>query len=328
MSERINKTSICSIVFLDIIEYSKKPVYEQLELKQRFNSLISEAIKNVAQNDRILLDTGDGAAIALMGAPEEALFIALTIRDGILKENQQYPQPLCVRIGINLGPVRVMTDINDHLNIIGDGINDAQRVMSFAEANQILVSRSYYEITSRLSREIAQMFAYSGVKHDKHIREHEVYRIRGEEADVVVPPVAEPVLSTDAPRPMSGKKWKIGAGIVAAVVVTVIGGLVAKSKAPVPQQAVVQPSAPLVQKPQLVETDKSSAKTTAAGSKHAAVAAKPPKKPAAKQKRQQVAEEKKRDAGGSSLDKLVDSVKQGNTEPECSAAARSMNQCR
>lgn len=178
LSERLYKTSICSVVFLDIIDYSLKPVSEQIEGKQFFNALISEAIKDIAEADRIILDTGDGAAIALLGAPEEALFISLTIRDGILKHNQEHQHPLHVRIGINLGPVRVVSDINGRPNIIGDGINVAQRVMSFAEPNQILVARSYFEVTSRLTKDITNMFSYSGIKHDKHVREHEVYVIR------------------------------------------------------------------------------------------------------------------------------------------------------
>lgn len=179
MSERLNKTSICSIVFLDIVEYSQKSVSEQIECKDRFNRLINDAIKDVAQNDRIILDTGDGAAIALLGAPEEALFVSLTIRDCILKGNQDRSDALLfVRIGINLGPVRVVRDLNGQLSIIGDGINVAQRVMCFAEPNQILVSRSYYEIVSRLSDEFTQMFTYSGIKQDKHVREHELYIIR------------------------------------------------------------------------------------------------------------------------------------------------------
>src|SRR3989338_6233385 len=177
MNERLNKTSICSIVFLDIVEYSQMPGNDQIEIKDRFNALISAALQNVPKSDSIILDTGDGAAISLLGAPEEAIFVSLTIREGILKDNEAHDIPLLVRIGINLGPVRVVKDINDRPNIIGDGINVAQRVMSFAEPNQILVSRSYYEIVSRLSTELGGMFSYSGVKADKHVREHEVYAV-------------------------------------------------------------------------------------------------------------------------------------------------------
>ena len=178
MNDRINKTSICSIVFLDIIDYSKKPDSEQIDVKNQFNDFINIALKNIAQNDRIILDTGDGAAIAYMGSPEDALFMALNIRDSIIKNNESGESLIHVRFGINLGPVRVVKDINGRPNIIGDGINVAQRIMSFAQPNQILVSRSYYEITSRLTQEISKMFDYSGIKQDKHVREHEIYSVR------------------------------------------------------------------------------------------------------------------------------------------------------
>lgn len=177
MSDRLNKTSICSIIFLDIVEYSIKSGSEQIAEKTLFNSLVGDALKDVAQTDRIILDTGDGAAIALMGEPEEALFVSLTIRDVILAYNQTSKSLIKVRIGINLGSVRVVKDINGQLNILGDGINVAQRIMSFAEPNQIMVSRSYFEVTSRLTKELTNMFIYSGIKQDKHVREHEIYLI-------------------------------------------------------------------------------------------------------------------------------------------------------
>ena len=178
MSDRINKTSICSVLFLDIVDFSKESDADQIEVKNQFNELISLGLKDVAQNDRIILDTGDGVAVAHMGSPEEAMFVALTIRDGIMHRNLTQSPPLLVRFGINLGPVRIVSDINGQPNILGDGINVAQRIMSFAKPNQIVVSRSYYDVTSRLTQEISQMFDYSGIKHDKHVREHEIYAVR------------------------------------------------------------------------------------------------------------------------------------------------------
>ena len=70
-----------------------------------------------------------------------------------------------------------MTDINGQPNIIGDGINVAQRVMSFAQLNQALISRSYFEVVSRLSEEYGQLFHYEGSPTAKHVREHEVYAL-------------------------------------------------------------------------------------------------------------------------------------------------------
>lgn len=189
MSDRLNRTSICSVIFINIVDYGQAAVDDQIALKSRFNALINEAVKDVAQNDRIILDTGDGAAIALLGAPEEALFVALTIRDGVMQDKQQYPERFfSIRAGINLGPVRVVNDLNGMLNVLGDGINAAQRVMSFAQPNAILVSRSYYEIASRLSTEIGAMFTYYGVKTDKYVREHEIYIVQNGQAEAQVIP--------------------------------------------------------------------------------------------------------------------------------------------
>ena len=177
MGEFQNRTLICSVLFIDIVEYSRKPVAEQSRLKDRFNALLSQALRGVAVNDRIILDTGDGAAISFIGDPEDALFVATGLRDVIAGLSEPGGPALATRMGINLGPVRLVKDINGQPNVIGDGINVAQRVMTFARPGQVLVSRSYYEVVSRLSEESSRLFSYEGARTDKHIREHEVYAV-------------------------------------------------------------------------------------------------------------------------------------------------------
>ena len=178
MNDRANKTSICSIVSLDIVDFSKKTDAEQIEVRNQLNDLINHAVVDIAQDDRTILDTSDGAAIACNGALEDALedalFISLTIRDEILKNNTNSSAPLYVRFGINLGTVCVSSGNNNQPNITGEGLDEAQRIMSFAKPNQILVSRAYYEVASKLSQEISQMFEYN----DMHAHEHEVYSVR------------------------------------------------------------------------------------------------------------------------------------------------------
>jgi len=175
MAER-GKTIICSVLFLDIAEYSKKSVSGQISLKERFNAYLSVAIRDVPIDDRIILDTGDGAALSFLGDVGDALQVALSMRES-LREGLHMEPPLLVRMGINLGPVRLIRDINGQPNIVGDGINVSQRVMGFADPGQILVSRTYYDAVSRLSPEYAGMFHYQGSRTDKHVREHEIYAI-------------------------------------------------------------------------------------------------------------------------------------------------------
>ena len=177
MAEHTNRTFICSVLFLDIVEYTKQVVGVQIALKERFNAVLTEAIAGVATDDRIILDTGDGAAVSFLGDPEDALFAGMSLRDAVAGQEVASGPRLQIRVGVNLGPVRLVKDINGQPNIIGDGINVAQRVMSFAEPGQILVSRSYHDVMARLSEDYAKLFHYEGAKTDKHVREHEVYAI-------------------------------------------------------------------------------------------------------------------------------------------------------
>jgi class 3 adenylate cyclase len=180
MLDQANRTFICSVVFIDLVGYSKKPVTEQIRLKTSLTNNLSEAIKDIPVNDRIILDTGDGAAISFLGDPEDALFTTLSLREAMVREGMsstivEASGEDSVRMGINLGPVKLVKDINGHPNIIGDGINVAQRIMSFARPGQIVVSRSYYDVVSNLASEYAKLFHYEGSRTDKHVREHEIY---------------------------------------------------------------------------------------------------------------------------------------------------------
>jgi class 3 adenylate cyclase len=169
MAETSERTLVCSILFLDIVSYSKEAVAEQADLKQALDQVLVAALERVAARDRIILDTGDGAAITFFGDPENALSVAVAIRDSL--------GGLPVRMGINLGPVRLVSDLNGQTNVIGDGINVAQRVMSFSKPGQLLVSRSYYDVVSCLSSNYQSAFTSEGSRTDKHVRAHEVYSV-------------------------------------------------------------------------------------------------------------------------------------------------------
>ena len=169
--DRTNRTFICAVVFMDLVEYGKKPVAEQLQIKDRLNSHISGAIRDIAASDRIILDTGDGVAINFLGDPEDALFVAMNLAEGFVSSAIE------ARIGVNVGPVRLVRDVNNQPNIIGDGVNVAHHLMSFAQRGQVLVSGAYYDTVARISEDYIGLFAYQGSRTDKHVREHEVYEI-------------------------------------------------------------------------------------------------------------------------------------------------------
>ena len=167
--EEFGRTRVCSVLFLDIVDYSRRDVAEQVRLKNMFNLVMSSALGHVEPEERVVVDTGDGAAITFLGDPERALYVALEVFDNVGE--------LPVRMGINLGPVSLMKDLNGSDNVIGDGINVAQRIMSFAGSGELLVSRVFYDIVSRLSDDYAAMFKMEGSRTDKHERAHDLYSV-------------------------------------------------------------------------------------------------------------------------------------------------------
>ena len=298
MLDQANRTFICSVVFIDLVGYSKKPVGEQIRLKTSLTNNLSSAIKDIPVNDRIILDTGDGAAISFLGDPEDALFTTLSLREAMVREAQSATQieesdDDAVRMGINLGPVKLVKDINGHPNIIGDGINVSQRIMSFARPGQIVVSRSYYDVVSNLASEYAKLFTYEGSRTDKHVREHEIYVVGHHEgamkkardsmkdrasstttnvkrAPTAASPTGTGTVTLTIPNFVQDKKkLTVVAGVLAGVV-AVLGFLVATKKSDPPAGA-----------PPVIATAPATAQPAEAVRPAAAPAATPPEAPKA-----------------------------------------------
>lgn len=144
-ADAMRKNVLGTIMFMDLVSYSTYSLDQQVLMKALFNELIGKAIAGVKESSRIMLDTGDGAAICFLGDPEEALQSALLMRDLLV---HKYGKKMSMRVGLHLGPIRMVMDINNRVNVLGDGINVAQRVMDFSKPNQIVVSRAYYDVIS------------------------------------------------------------------------------------------------------------------------------------------------------------------------------------
>lgn len=170
----LRRNVLGTVMFLNLVGSPKHPVDQQLALRERFNELIGKALKGVAESSRIVMDTGDGVAICFLGDPEEALQSALLLRGLLL---QKYGQMLAVRIGLHLGPVRMVQDAHQRISVVGDGINVAQRIMDFAQPNQIVVSRAYHDVILRIMDNAAGMFSAMGPHLDKHLRSHEIHAV-------------------------------------------------------------------------------------------------------------------------------------------------------
>lgn len=146
--------SAASIVFVDIVNFSSKPTAEQKRLVDSLTCEVLHELRSLlnpprAWPDVIALPTGDGLAMAFLHEINRSWEHA-TILHLILKLHQwAYAQattdrPVRLRIGVHVGPIELITDINGKTNICGDTINYAQRVMDAAEGCQTLYSEAAF----------------------------------------------------------------------------------------------------------------------------------------------------------------------------------------
>jgi class 3 adenylate cyclase len=171
-----NRTWLCCVAFLDVVAFTKHHMQDQMAIKAHLDTQIQKLLTHHPKDDFILLDRGDGAAVCFLVEPETALYFALNLRDAVrAQENSTVPYE--VRIGINLGPIKIVLDVNGEKSTLGEGINCAARIMDFAGPGQIFVSRSFYEVIGCLSQEYAELFSYLGKRADKHVREFDVYEV-------------------------------------------------------------------------------------------------------------------------------------------------------
>lgn len=196
--DKKHRTWICSVLFTDIVSYTKFDVEEQMEIRSHFYDLVDQELSNYNSDDFITLDAGDGMAICYLGDPEDLLLMALSLRDEFIKiTEQEHIIDYKVRLGINLGPVKI-AELQGEKRVIGDAINVANRIMGFAGPNELYVSRSYYEVVSHVSKEYFNMFDFIGTREDKHVRKHHVYAVGGNEQQTPATPVAPTTQETEA----------------------------------------------------------------------------------------------------------------------------------
>ncbi len=154
-----NRTFVGTVVFLDLGEESTASAAP--ELQQRVRDVVTRTVGHLAEADRILLDTGNGAVLCFPGDPEDAVFVAIGIRDSLQQEAAVF-HDLQVRLGVNLGPVKVVEESPGHTQLLGEGLYGAQALLGFASPSQILASRSFFELVSSLSDEYRELFHHRG----------------------------------------------------------------------------------------------------------------------------------------------------------------------
>lgn len=134
---------LTTILSADAAEYSRLMRADE-EGTFRALKLCRDAIDRlVAEHQgRVFGSAGDGV-VAEFASPVEALRCAIAIQEAIADLDRDLPEAcrMRFRIGINLGDVLVQG-----ADLIGDGVNVANRIQTFAQPGAICISASVHEI--------------------------------------------------------------------------------------------------------------------------------------------------------------------------------------
>ncbi|MEY2506452.1 MAG: hypothetical protein QOH01_781 [Verrucomicrobiota bacterium] len=138
-SETYSQLEIAHVLFMDIVSYSKLPIDQQSELLGQLNGIVrgTEQFRSAeAAGKLVRLPTGDGMALAFFTSVDAPVRCALEVAEALKSRPN-----IRLRMGVDSGPVDLITDVNDRPNVAGAGINMAQRVMDCGDAGHILLSR-------------------------------------------------------------------------------------------------------------------------------------------------------------------------------------------
>ncbi|MGC2164456.1 MAG: hypothetical protein WA632_00425, partial [Gallionella sp.] len=160
------------------------------ELRDELRNSHSIGQKDLSEGHTILQEVEDGVVITFMQSPEHAISLVLELKQVLDSYSRDSNAKLNSRMGIHLGTVTVETDASDLEKVFGECFDDAHRIMSIADNNQVLASESYFDFLSANNREYSDRFESLGTVNDRSGGSYFVYKLLNVE-DHIDAPVAQ-----------------------------------------------------------------------------------------------------------------------------------------
>lgn len=161
--------TLASVVVLRIAEFTRKPVAEQVRLKERLDALVTFAIRPLPSAARIVLDAPEGVAVVVLHGPGEALELA--------KRSQFAAEGLKLCIGVNHGPVMSALDAHLGPGLIGDGLTAGVTLSNAAKPGRFVASRSFREALKASDPRRVRELGTAGTYTDAQLRAHELFAL-------------------------------------------------------------------------------------------------------------------------------------------------------
>jgi serine/threonine protein kinase/TolB-like protein/Tfp pilus assembly protein PilF len=227
-AEESDGLDLAHVLFCDIVGYSLLPIDQQTQMMRQLQEIVrqTEAYRRAeASHQLVRLPAGDGMALAFLhdlSAPVRCAF-------EIARALKAHPE-IRLRMGVNTGPVFRSADINANRNVVGSGINMAQRVMDCGDAGHILVSRNVAEALSQVSRWQSYLHDLGEIEVKHGVRIH-LYNIYSDEVGNAEAPTKIRTRISVTPQTTSSakivlgevKRHKLGLAVTLATLAVAIG---------------------------------------------------------------------------------------------------------
>ncbi len=157
---------LTTIVAADMAGYSRLMATDEEGTLTRLQAVRAELIDPAiaAAGGRIVKTMGDGLLVEFP-SPVEAVRTVIAVQDAMREREANQPEESRVvfRVGVNLGDMIIQGD-----DIMGDGVNIADRLEGLAEPGGIVLSSSVYE---QVKGKVDCGFTDLGPQHVKNIPE-------------------------------------------------------------------------------------------------------------------------------------------------------------
>mgnify|MGYP000494617719 CR=1 FL=1 len=132
MSEKIEPNEVVNLL--------NKYFTEMIDIIFKYNGTLDKIV-----GDELMVVFG--APIEIENAPDLAIQTAMEMQKQLIKFNKTSNQPIEIGIGINSGNVisgNIGSEIRSDYTVIGDNVNLAARLCSFARARKIIISENTF----------------------------------------------------------------------------------------------------------------------------------------------------------------------------------------
>src|SRR5579864_1584995 len=169
----LHDTELGSVLFVDMVKSTEYPIEQRAARQTLLQTIVQNCAKSIlarTPDNVITITAGDGMALVFFRNPLLPVMCALEIGSALLQSSD-----LTVRMGVNMGPVFRHVNIKEQVDVLGGGIDMAQRVMDLGDGGHILVSHNVAEVLEQT--EWRECLRDLGAHQDKNGKPVHVYNL-------------------------------------------------------------------------------------------------------------------------------------------------------